>query len=898
MLPKIIIIMSLRRNCILKNTMKKLLFLFLLIALLFAVATTANAETTADGLEYFVNDNEVTISDYTGNATDLNIPAEIDGLPVTSIGEYAFGDCVSLTDITIPDSVTSISDYAFFYCYSLTDITIPNSVRSIGEYAFCCCRSLTSITIPDSVTSIGERAFYRCESLISITILDGVTSIGEYAFGDCVSLTGITIPDSVTSISVLAFYRCLSLTSITIPDSVISIGDGAFLACESLVSITIPDSVTSIGYAVFAYCDSLVSITVDENNAYYSSDEYGVLFNKDNTTLIQYPAGKEKTSYTIPDSVTSIGEYAFAGCHRLTSITISDSVTSIGKNAFRDCESLTSITIPDSVTSIDHNAFADCVSLVSITILNPDCEIYDDEDTISDTATIYGHVGSTAQSYAKEYDRTFLETSMVAFGTCGDSLTWMLDTDGILTIAGTGEMDDYEYAESPWHVYKNEIITVMIENGVTSIGEYAFAEFYSLTSITIPDSVTSIGFAAIGACESLISITIPDSVTCIGDGAFVLCESLISITIPDSVTSIGYSAFGSCYSLTNITIPDSVTSIGELAFIECNNLASITVDENNAYYCSDEYGVLFNKDKTTLIQYPAGKEKTSYTIPDSVTSIGYAAFAYCGSLVSITIPDSVTSIGDAAFGVCESLINITIPDNVTSIGEYAFGDCYNLTSITILNPTCEIYDAEDTISDTATIYGHVGSTAQSYAERYGRTFVPLVPPHSHSFTASVTTPATHTATGVMTYTCSCGDSYTEVIEKTADHSYTASVTTPATHTATGLMTYTCSCGDTYTEVIAKTTKHTYTSAVLEEPDCLNAGKKLYTCECGDSYIETLPALGHVDKDGNASCDRCGTTVCDHLCHKDGILGFFWKIIRIFQKLFGMNPVCECGAAHY
>ena len=216
---------------------------------------------------------------------------------------------------------------------------------------------------------------------------------------------------------------------------------------------------------------------------------------------------------------------------------------------------------------------------------------------------------------------------------------------------------------------------------VTSIGNDAFYDCYSLTSITIPDSVTIIGDYAFEDCTSLTSVTIGNSVTSIGYAAFCACDSLTSITIPDSVTSIGDWAFSYCDSLTSITIPDSVTSIGDYAFLRCGSLANITVDSANTAFSSDKYGVLFNKDKTELIQYPIGNTRTSYKIPDSVTSIGSYAFKYCTSLTSVEIGDSVTSIGDWAFDGCDSLTSITIPDSVTSIGYYAFSGCDSLTDV-------------------------------------------------------------------------------------------------------------------------------------------------------------------------------------------------------------------------
>ncbi len=217
---------------------------------------------------------------------------------------------------------------------------------------------------------------------------------------------------------------------------------------------------------------------------------------------------------------------------------------------------------------------------------------------------------------------------------------------------------------------------------VTGIGEDSF-RYTTVKNIIIQDSVTSIGEDAFWGCSGLTSITIGDSVTSIGEDAFSNCTGLTSITIPNSVTSIGECAFSSCTGLTSITIGDSVTSIGEDAFYDCTGLTNINVDADNPNYCS-ENGVLYNKAKTTLIRYPGGKTG-SFTIPNSVTSIGNSAFDGCTGLTSVTIPDSVTSIGDYAFPGCTGLTSITIPNSVTSIGECAFSECTGLKSITIGN---------------------------------------------------------------------------------------------------------------------------------------------------------------------------------------------------------------------
>ena len=342
--------------------MKKRIFSFVLAVLMIASllpATALAADVVASGT-----------CGAEGNGSNLTWTLDSEGvLTISGSGDmYNYGSSdfsapwdgsrSRVKSVVIADGVTSIGEYAFFYCESLTSVTIPDSVTSIGKYAFFCCTSLAS------VTSIGRFAFSNCTSLTSVTIPDSVTSIGEYAFYYCKSLTSMTIPDSVTSISSSTFASCTSLTSVTIPNSVTSIGEYAFYDCKSLTSVTIPGSVTSIGLYAFASCTSLTGIWVAEGNSHYANDASGVLFNKDKTTLVQCPGAF--AAYTIPDSVTSIGEWAFYWCTSLTSVTIPDSVTSIGDNTFDHCTSLTSVTIPDGVTSIGWRAFSNCTSLTDV----------------------------------------------------------------------------------------------------------------------------------------------------------------------------------------------------------------------------------------------------------------------------------------------------------------------------------------------------------------------------------------------------------------------------------------------------------------------------------------------------------------------------------------------------
>ena len=549
---------------------------------------------------------------------------------VTSIRNSAFYDCNSLTSITIPNSVTSIGAYAFSNCYYLTNITIPNSVTSIENYAFRSCSSLTSITIPDSVTSIGKLAFYSCDSLTSITISNSVTSIEERAFAYCSRLTSITIPDSVTSIGEAAFAGCSSLTSITIPDSVTSIGEYAFQSCSSLTSITIPDSVTSIGDYVFISCSSLTTISLSCKSSLKRSD-----FGKQ-ADLVSYTSHTLNKTEAKAATCTENGNKEYWTCEHCKKYFLSDDANP---------ETAKAVELSETITPALKHKNATTRGAVKPTETKP---------------------GYSGDRYCPDCD-TVLEKGYTYWNE--DNLTWKLDADGTLTISGTGAMKNYNNTDNLSPVYKNSSVKkVVIEDGVTNIGERAFYDCSSLTSITIPDSVTSIGTSAFNGCISLPSITLPDSVTSIGNFAFEWCSGLSSITLSNNITSIGDFAFHGCPS-TSITIPDSVTSIGEMAFHSCSNLKSITIPDS---VTSIESAVFYNC--TSL---------TSITIPDSVTSIGEYTFSECSSLTGITIPDSVTSIGRYAFSECSSLTGITIPDSVTSIGYAVFEKCTNLQTISL-----------------------------------------------------------------------------------------------------------------------------------------------------------------------------------------------------------------------
>ncbi len=448
---------------------------------------------------------------------------------VTEIGDYAFNKCNKLTGVVIPDSVTTIGGYVFQRCTELANVVIPNGVTEIGCSVFSLCTSLTRVVIPESVTTIGDYAFEECERLTSIVMSKNLIEIGDYAFNGCNKLTSVVIPKSVATIGGFAFSGCIELTiyceaeerqngwssnwnyidcpvvwnykeqnassgdlswevtsdneitivdvvsgvtNIVIPEKiegkpVTAISECAFYNCTSLKSIVIPNSVTSIGKCAFSGCASLENIEVDKGNQNYCSID-GSLYSKDEKTLIQYAPGKKDTSFIIPSSITTIGDYAFYDCDNLAIVIISSSVITIGSYAFSYCESLTiycEAEIQPSGWSFNWN--------------NSNCPV--------------------VWNYTKNID----------------DLRWKVTSDNEIIIVGVVDG------------VTSIVIPAEIEGKVvTAIGNSAFSGNASLESVVIPNSVTSIGSRAFYNCTNLASVIIPNSVTTIGSYAFEYCNNL------------------------------------------------------------------------------------------------------------------------------------------------------------------------------------------------------------------------------------------------------------------------------------------------------------------------------------------------------------------------------------
>ena len=467
-------------------------------------------------------------------------------------------------------------------------ITFDGDVTTIGNDAFSSLTNLKSITIPNSVTTIGSKAFYFCEGLEEITFGNGVETVGYDAFYGrystdlIINITDIAawckinfgnLQANPLYYSDMLYLNGELITNLVIPEGTTTIGKYAFYGNGNIVSVTIADSVKSIQSRAFDTCYNVRDLII--GNGVETIGDYAF-----------YNCGNIK-SLTIPDSVTAIGESAFKYCPKLTNVTIGKNVTTIGYKAFSSCSGLTSITIPDGVTTICGSAFSYCSGLANITIPKSVNAI---------------HSGAFEACYAL---KNIYITDLSAW--CEISF---------------GSSDSSPIRNNSTLFLNNEVLKdIIIPEGTTKIGDYAFYLYKSLVSVTIPDSVTTIGKYAFRSCSSLTSVTIGNSVTTIGERAFYDCVSLTSVTIPNSVTTIGEYAFYNCRSLTSVTIPDSVTTIGDLAFYNCRSI-------------------------------------TSVTIPDSVTTIGNSAFEGCSSLTSVTIGDSVTTIGDRAFNNCSNLTSV------------------------------------------------------------------------------------------------------------------------------------------------------------------------------------------------------------------------------------------------
>ncbi len=617
-----------------------------LTVLLTSFLSLAGVNVYAD-FTYTESNGKLTITGYAGDAADLVIPSEINGMEVESIQTRAFGHRLNLKTIEIPSSITIIGNSAFINCTELTSVTfVKNSqLTTIAAYAFSGCSSLTSIEIPPSVTTIAREAFVGCSSLISVEIPLSVTTIEVGAFSGCSSLTSIEIPSSVTAIETFAFEDCSSLTSVEIPSSVTTIGGFAFQNCSSLTSITIPALVTTIECSSFSGCTSLKNVSFAENAQF----------------------------------------------------------ATIATSAFWNCSSLTSIEIPSSVTAIDNLAFYDCASLAEVVFegLPPNIGLH------SFNAVAGGCQGYYLSTFQKaweeeiqlngERENYWNNLTMSMRIVIGGNWTWT-DQNGLVYTCSKKN-------DGTVKIIKVESLSALIievpsfinDLKVSEIGEGAFAGCSGLEEITIPSSVVEIGASAFSNCR-LTAITFAENsqLTTISASAFT-GTYLKTIVLPASVKTIGDSAFESCTSLQKIVFEGVPPSLGVDVFSgvaegcqgfysadyqndwnevlsASNEWKGLTVsalrtwtDENNVIYTYNDNG-----DGTAEILSVESETVTKIELPATINglqviAIGDGAFVECSNLKDLTIPEGVVYLREGwGIGLFEDLESLVIPESICS----------------------------------------------------------------------------------------------------------------------------------------------------------------------------------------------------------------------------------------
>ncbi len=775
------------------------------------------------GLQYVVTG----VDDY--SITEINIQPSVQGVDVTKIDYSAFDGCNDVESITIPDSINEIYPRAFSdTAYYKNEANWEDGVLYIGNHLIET-DSMAYIDpnyrVKEGTVVIVSNAF-RDKAIETITLPASVDYIGYGVFDDCDELTDFIVHENNLNYSsnedgilfnkdkkvLIECPENADFTEYTIPSNVTEIEPYAFNSCNNITKITIPPTVSTIGFAPFAQANLLSSSEVDANNTHFL-DENGILFNKNKSELIQYPAGKTEASYTIPSGISVIGSDSFNGCRNLQSIIIPEGVAEICTMAFANCGNLSEVKIPASTTKIYNMVFDECDGLTAINV-DESNENYASIDgvllskdgkklikypsakiglnyTIPSTVTTINNTSVTGIKGAKNIiiPNTVSEISVYSFS------AHFADLSGLFRIFTTVERDnvpigwecdwasdndqvywagEWKYSESGTPVIPEIVIKDNIEykpilnNGVwsyevskitgetsvvviestigtypvTSIGEKAFYNCTSLTTINIPKSVTEIKEGVFSNCSSLNAITvdpeneiftddkgvlidkskkilmkypeakislnykIPSGVVEIAKEAFSNNKKLMIVTITKEVEIINDFTFKYCENLTSVTIEGALSAIGPKAFSGCNKLEAFSVVGDTPNFES-ENGVLFNAGKFEIIIYPMGKTAISYTIPSSVTTIGESIFEGCTTLTTVTIPSSITTIGDSAFqgcvnitdvviegtGLktigdrafyeCENIANITIPTSVTAIGKYAFFGCRDITIIAI-----------------------------------------------------------------------------------------------------------------------------------------------------------------------------------------------------------------------
>lgn len=566
--------------------------------------------------------------------------------------------------VVLPDGITTIGKRAFTSCGHLKSINIPESVVSIGDFAFAQCMLLPSINIPSSVTSIGEYVFDGCESLKAINVdeANSVYSSKEGVLFDKNQQTLLqypiargavtyTVPEGVTTISKSAFEHDTIIEHIYLPQTLQNINSRAFVWCKRLQEIDIPNSVTYMSDNLFGACMELKRITLPTGIKVI--EEY--LLN-----------GCPIESITIPEGVTSIGTYAFGWCDNLKKVLIPSTLTTIHDNAFSSCRQLTEITCLATnppVFSSSETAFYDVDKL--------NCILYVPEESVE----LYRIASQWGEFDIQPIQDEEPAPCITASGKAGDDVRWELTCDGVLYFKGTGKMQDLgdqyygfdpgELAADSWYLRKTQVKEVVIEEGITSIGSFAFHMFDNIQKATLPSTLVSIGACAFWFDVNLQNVSLPSSLMYIEQQAFEGCDGMTEIVIPQSVKRIEGSAFSGCRNVTSVILPDEVAYIGHGVFRMNEKITKPILNSHTFAYLPELYS-------------------GTYIIPDGIVNIAGGAMIACKDLDSLYIPNTVETIGMGAFMDCQKLRHLTIPASVVFIDGDALFNLLGLSYITML----------------------------------------------------------------------------------------------------------------------------------------------------------------------------------------------------------------------
>ena len=662
------------------------------------------------------DEGNATITGYTGRASILDIPEEVDGHPVVAIGKNAFKNRTDLLCVSIPDGVLNIKDDAFYGCTNLSSVNLPKSLVDIGSRVFYNDNNITSIEIPKSLSKAAEYnhdgPFGKCNGLKYISFEEGVSKIAKCLFAGCDGIEEIVIPDTVTTIEDNAFLECEHLLKIKIPSKVTSIGDYAFQGCVSLAEVLFDESLTTIGSRAFAG-DSMLreiiitdSVTEIKNGAFAKCDNLNkvvlskqlktigaeAFYNDDKITEIIVPKSLENTTdviqqYAYRDGFQSMRNTylgPFYECDGLKNVTFESGTTAIATGLFAHVPGLEEIEIPDTVTAIKYQAFYDCKNLNNVkissstTVIEESSFAYDinlKNIVIPDSVT---EIKKGAFAKCKNLSNVVLSKRLTILGAevfyDDDSIETIKIPKTLTTTKDT--IQTYAYGdgyESMSSVYKGSFYNcsglkkVIFENGITNIPDCLFRRCDGLEDVSIPDSVISIEGSVFADCTSLKEIVLPDTINSMGTYVFSGCTNLKKVHIPNIRINMMEGTFNNCKSLENINFPDTLETIQGSAFKNCTSLKEV---------------VLPGKVKTIEGSAFSGcTALTKVVIPDSVRTINGSAFSHCEVLTDLSIAEGVTEIKGNAFEYNKALQKVTLPDSLNKLGDKAFQYCDSLSEV-------------------------------------------------------------------------------------------------------------------------------------------------------------------------------------------------------------------------